>query len=118
MRKFIVATAMILVGLMATAAWAQSRDFTLRNRTGYTITGFWFSTPGLNQWIAMRGEVIAPGEARNVHFDQTGPCNLQFRIQTAAGYASFMRAFDFCSLRSVSIYYDSGDQTFTAHAGY
>jgi len=108
---------MILVGLTAaTAAWAEeSRDFTVRNRTGYRITGFWFSFIGLDQWVAMAGNTIGPGEARDVHFDNTGPCNLQFRIQTSAGtYAAFMQPFNFCTLSAVTIYYDPEGRVFTA----
>jgi len=116
MRKSIVATAIVLTGLTATTAWAQqaSRDFTLRNRTSYTITGFWFSTPKSNQWTAMQGNTIAPNQSATVHFDHSGPCELQFRVQTTAGTADFMRPFDFCALRTVSIYYDADDKVFTA----
>lgn len=111
-----VASAIILMGLTAAPVWAQqaSRDFTLRNRTGYTITGFWFSTPKSSQWVAMQGNTIAPGQSTTVHFSQSGPCELQFRVQTSAGTADFLRPFDFCALRTVTIYYDAEDKVFTA----
>lgn len=111
-----VASTIIVMGLTTAPALAQqaSRDFTLRNRTGYTITGFWFSTPKSNEWVAMEGNTIAPGESATVHFTQSGPCELQFRVQTSAGTADFLRPFDFCALRTVSIYYDAEDKVFTA----
>ncbi len=117
-RKTIVTTVMALVALTATAAWAQVRDFTLHNRTSYTITGFWFRAPGTD-WVALRGETIGPMGSTEVHFTRSGPCYLQFRVQISTGkYAAFSRQFDFCSLNSIAIYYNADDEVFTARAGY
>ncbi len=116
MRKSIIAAVLSLVALTSTAH-ADSRDFTLYNYTKFTISGFYFSVRGMNHWVPMQGEKIGPGTSRHVHFDQTGPCDLQFRVETSNGLsADFLRPFDFCTVNSVSIYYDTPTETFTAKA--
>ncbi len=116
----VAATVVTLGGLTSTPAWSLSRDFRLHNHTSYTITGFAFSYRGSDTWTAMRGNQIGPGEDSDVTFDQSGPCDLQFRVQIRVGstqrYADFTRPFDFCTLRSVAIYYDRGSDVFTAHS--
>ncbi len=117
MRKPLAIIATIALALTSVCAWADSRDFTLYNRTGYTITGFFFSTPESNEWVPMEGEQIGPHASTHVHFTQTGPCNMQFRVVTSQGTADFMRPFDFCRLHWISIYYDAPTDTYTAREG-
>src|SRR5215469_14826259 len=98
MRRVIYAllvSAAIFVPTLASApASANDRDFKLINRTGYTISGLYFSTVGVNSWIPMRGGVIGPYSSEDIIFNSdAGPCNLQFRIETSRGSFEWLQTY-------------------------
>jgi hypothetical protein len=99
------------------SAWAYSRDFTLVNHTGYTISQLYFSYPSYDRWVPSRIPIVPPEERVTIHFDNDGPCDLQFRLTTQEGNtADFMRPFNFCALRTLTIYYNNETRVFTANS--
>ena len=118
MRSFVVATSLILIAFLSTPAWAQqNRNFKVYNFTRYRITAFFFKTEDSNEWVPMRGEQIPAGESTIVTFDQSGPCRLQFRVDTTGGEADFLRPFNFCALNWIGVFYDYDTGIFTSKQG-
>jgi hypothetical protein len=107
----------LMLPMMPASAWAWSRDFTLVNHTGYTITGLYLSYSGFPRWIRSDVPTIDPESSSDIHFNNNGPCWMQFRIETREGNTgNFMRPFNFCALRTLTIYYNNENGVFTANA--
>jgi hypothetical protein len=108
---------LLLLPMVPGSAWAWSRDFRLINHTGYTITRLYLSSRGYSKWVRSNIPIISPNNWANIHFYNGGPCWMQFRIETREGNtANFMRPFNFCALRTLTIYYNNENGVFTADA--
>ncbi len=108
---------LLLLPMLPGSAWAWSRDFELVNHTGYTITGLYLSYSGFPKWIRSDIPTIAPENWANIRFYNNGPCLMQFRIETHEGNTgNFMHPFNFCALRTLTIYYNNENGVFTANA--
>jgi hypothetical protein len=110
-----LATTAALVASSPMPALAWSRDFTLYNRTGYTITAVQFSYNGYGYWNTINGNEIGSGQYEGIHFTNNGPCHLQMRLKFADHNPAQWTHTDFnlCADRSLYVYYNSADDSFT-----
>lgn len=99
-----------------TPAMAYSRDFILVNDTGLTITGVYLSAAGYPRWIRSQGaDWIGPRQNTRISFDNSGPCDMQLRVDFANGIHSEWRSgFNFCQVSVVDIQYNSLTRTINA----
>jgi hypothetical protein len=118
MRNFIVAAVLIPIALVSTPVWGANRDFKLNNFTGYRITGFFFKTEDSDVWVPMHGEQIPTRGSSIVTFNQNGPCELQFRVDTTGGEGDFLRPFDFRKLNYIDVFYDNVTGFFYCSSGF
>lgn len=110
-----LALVILSLSLLPSAAWAWSRDFVLVNHSGYTITRLYLSDISLKRWVRSDVAMIAPQNSERIHFYNNGPCWMQFRIETREGnIANFMKPFNFCALRTLTIYYNNENDRFIA----
>jgi hypothetical protein len=86
-------------GVVSTPVKAQdARDFILVNRTQWTITGVYFSSPEDPMWRAARGDMhLAPSEQVKITFDKVGPCLVQIRVDYNNTYTSWPSGFNLCT---------------------
>jgi hypothetical protein len=85
-------------GVVSTPVKADTRDFTLVNRTQWTITGVYFSEPEDPKWRAARGDThLAPNEQVKISFDNVGPCLVQIRVDYNHTNASWSNGFNLCT---------------------
>jgi hypothetical protein len=96
-------------------AQAASRDFTLVNQTRYDISNVYLSTFGLSRWIRARVDGVDSGDDVEIDFDNQGPCRMQLKVQFSDGNtAEWLDGFDFCSISTITIFYNGSTRRFTA----
>ncbi len=99
-----------LIGLAAAPAMAQGQqDFTLVNRTGYTINEVYVGASSSSSWgrdLLGQG-VLQHQRTLNVRFGRnTRECNWDIRVVYDDGDTSEFRGVDLCSVSRVTLFWN------------
>ena len=117
MRKLLVAL-IAVIGLTATAALADDRDFTVVNDTGYPIKFIGVNAPGDNNWNENElNGIMAHGGTVNVKFTKGDKGCTWNMVVGWEGYDSavLFTDMDLCKISKVTLRYDR-DSKVTSYA--
>lgn len=107
----------LLAGTSAAQSQAGNRDFTLQNLTRFDIDKVSTSTADSDVWTVLRNSSVKSGGSADFSFDSAGECVLQLRMDFTDGrYVAWTDGFDFCNLNTITITYNSNNNTFNARA--
>lgn len=94
---------------IATSAFAQNLDFTLVNRTGYTIEEVYVSSSKSDDWEedVMGRDVLEDGESVDISFARgTKGCKWDLKVVYDDEEEAVWNGFDLCSISRVSLRYE------------
>jgi hypothetical protein len=99
--------ALLLIGAMSTAAFADKRDFTLNNNSDYVLEHAYVSPTTDQDWgdDILGKDVLNPGESWDVSFDRgdANTCMWDFKAVTQEGFEVKLPQLDLCSISNVNI---------------
>ena len=102
-----LAAALLLVGAMSTAAFADKRDFTLNNNSDYVLAHAYVSPSTDASWgdDILGKDVLNPGESWDVAFDRgdANTCIWDVKAVTKEGYEVTLPQLDLCRISYVDI---------------
>jgi hypothetical protein len=106
MRRILCA-ALVWVGLIA-AAHANNRNFTIVNATQVTINRVLLSSYGDSYWHAVQNlPPIPPGYIHNIVFYNSGPCQVQMKLELSDGTtARWSSGFNLCRYSAIRVWLD------------
>lgn len=108
MRILAAAAIALTIGLTG-SAHAGKQDFTLVNRTGYTVEHVYVSAASANSWEEdVLGEDTLPtGDLVNIGFEkgQRG-CQYDLKVVYDDGDTSEWRGINLCSIAKIAIFWD------------
>lgn len=107
--------ALTLASASLFAAAAENLDFTLVNKTGYSVNEVYVSSAATNDWeedILGRHQ-FADGESVDIHFDRGSKgCNWDMKVVYEDGDTAVWQRLNLCEISSVTLHYDrSKDST-------
>ncbi|MBV9418371.1 MAG: hypothetical protein JO348_01235 [Alphaproteobacteria bacterium] len=94
----------------ATAALANSQDFTLHNETGYTIREVYISDINDNNWNddLMGSDVLETGSEQEIDFTgDESTCHWDLKAVFNNGYSPVWKNINLCSVSSMTIHYNA-----------
>jgi hypothetical protein len=110
MKKTLFALAFASATLLAAhPALAGSLDFTLVNKTGYSINEVYVSSAASNDWEEdiMGRDILANGERVNIEFERGAKgCKWDLKVTYDDGEEAMWESFDLCSISEVILRYD------------
>lgn len=88
---------------LAVPAVAEQRSVQIVNQSGFTITNFYASTMGAEDWQedVLGGQAVGTGESAMVNFADSGQCTYSFRAIFDDGDEA-VQDIDVCSVTSVT----------------
>jgi len=107
MRLF--AAALVMSIGLAGLAQAANQDFTLVNRTGYTVKHVYVSAANTSSWEddVLGEDVLDSGEHVNISFEKgTRGCSYDLKVVYDDGDSSEWGKLNLCTINRVSIYWD------------
>ena len=113
MKLVLVAASAAALLMTPAIAAAGDQDFTLRNRTGYTIDQVYVSSVDTNSWEEdiLGRDTLANGEAWEIEFSRSeDECNWDLKVVYDDGETAEWNAVDLCATSTISLFYD-GDRT-------
>ena len=108
MRLFAAAAFAMTIG-SAGLAQAANQDFTLVNRTGYTVKHVYVSAANASSWEddVLGEDVLDTGELVKITFEKgTRGCSYDLKVVYDDGDASEWAKLNLCTISRVSIYWD------------
>ncbi|MBI4984661.1 MAG: hypothetical protein HZC24_04790 [Rhodocyclales bacterium] len=100
---------MLACVLLSGAASAGDADFTLANRTGYTIREVYLSPSHKSSWGSdrMGSGVLENGRVRNFRFSDKASCDQDLKVVfDDDGSAVIWEEFDLCELNKITLKYN------------
>ena len=108
MRLFATAVVAMTIG-MAGLAQAGKQDFTLVNRTGYTVSHVYVSAANTDSWEedVLGEDTLVNGDHVNITFEggQRG-CSYDLKVVYSDGDSSEWSKLNLCTIHRISIYWD------------
>lgn len=88
---------------LAVPALAQERSVQIVNQSGFTITNFYASTLGAEDWQedVLGGQAVGSGQSATVNFADSGDCTYSFRAVFDDGDEA-IQDIDVCSVTAVT----------------
>jgi hypothetical protein len=117
--KTVLATAMIAGSLAATQSIAGDADFTLVNKTGYTIREIYISPSHKGNWgnDRMGSNTLGNNKSRLFKFSDKASCDQDLKVVFDDGDAEVVwEEIDLCTINKVSIKYDRKSKTVSAES--
>jgi len=108
MRLFAAAVFAMTIGL-AGLAQAGDQDFTLTNKTGYTVKHVYVSAASASSWEedVLGEDTLDDGEHVDISFAKgTRGCSYDLKVVYDDGDSSEWGKLDLCSINKISIYWD------------
>src|SRR2546425_4427500 len=108
LRRLVALTsALLMTGVMSTAALADKRDFNLNNNSDYVISHAYVSSSTDPDWgdDILGKDVLNPGEVWQVGFDRgdDSTCVWDVKVVTQEGFELKMPQINLCSVSDVTI---------------
>lgn len=97
----ILAVASLILASTLTLATAANRNVDIVNSTGKTMTEFYASNSGTDDWEEdiLEADTLADGEVFEVDIDDgTGACKFDFKAVFTDGTSHVRRGVDVCSI--------------------
>lgn len=107
-RSGFVALALFAAGL-SSPVYASDADFTLVNRTGYTLREIYLSPTKSNTWGRDRlgDEVLENNRSRLFRFGERGACTQDLKVVfDDDGSSVVWESFDLCSIVKITLRYN------------
>lgn len=115
------AFAKALLGLSMTtllaipSAWAEGKqNFTLKNRTGYTISEVYVSPSKASSWEEdiLGRDQMSDGESYEIQFSRKEkPCMWDLKVVYDDGTPAEWEGFNLCEVSTIKIFYDRKKDT-------
>lgn len=109
MRRLAAALLAFTTPAFATSAFAAQQDFTLVNRTGYTIEAVHVSQTNTNSWEedVLGRDTLDDGERVKISFEKgTRGCMYDLLVKYDDGDKSEWHGVDLCKISTISLYWD------------
>ena len=111
-KRMLAGFLLVMMMTLPNLAFAGSQDFTLLNRSVYSITGFWVAPADSDSWEEnlLAGDSLAPGESLDISFDNSNNVRWwNFRIKDSNGkvWTWVKKKYDLTQIGQVTFYYDS-----------
>jgi len=110
MSKLLALCLVLALALIGGQAMAGDQDFTLINKTGYTIQAVYVSPTSSNAWEedVLGQDVLANGQRVNIKFSRnTSACKWDLKVDWDDGSEpSTWSGFDLCSVSKITIKYN------------
>ena len=110
MKRTLAAIASAALLFAAQAALAGKQDFTIVNKTGYTINELYVSSAKSDDWGSdvLGRDTLPSGESGDITFESgTRGCKWDLMVVYDDGEeAVWDDAFDLCSIRAITLRYD------------
>lgn len=111
MLKQFVGAVLVLASLVTsgTALAEGKQNFTLKNRTGYTIAEVYVSPAKSDDWEedVMGGDVLANGQNVNIQFSRDAKsCVWDLKVIYDDEEEAEWTGFDLCKVSTISVFYD------------
>lgn len=107
--RFAFAVAVIGMALSGTASAQGKQDFTLVNKTGYTIDKVFVSPNSSNDWEddVLGRDVLSNGENIHITFSRgTQTCKWDLKVVYDDGESAEWSNVDLCQISSIAVSYD------------
>ncbi|SNR99527.1 MULTISPECIES: argininosuccinate lyase [unclassified Azospirillum] len=119
MFKRMIMSAFVLTALVGNA-WAEAKqNFTLKNRTGYTISEVYVSPAKSDDWEEdiLGRDVLSEGERVDITFSRKEKsCIWDLKVVYDDGTPAEWEGFNLCEVSTISIFYDrKKDQTWAEY---
>jgi hypothetical protein len=102
-----VTSALLLIGSMSTAVFADQRDFNINNNSDYVLAHAYVSATVDPDWgeDILGREVLNPGEVWQVGFDRgdLNTCVWDVKVVTQEGYEVKYPEVDLCTVTDVNV---------------
>jgi hypothetical protein len=99
-------SAFALVVLLAQSAFADPRDFTLRNRSDVDIAYVYVSPSASDDWgdDIMGEDILSSGDSVDISFDtvQANTCVYDIKVIGTGGEEGYLYKVDLCSVSTVT----------------
>lgn len=105
----LLAAGMLAVALIPAAAFAANQDFTLRNRTGYTINEVYVSSVRSDDWEedVMGRDTLEDGDAVDISFSRgERACRWDLKVIYEDGDEAEWSNLNLCATSEISLRYD------------
>ena len=118
LKNLVLAVSLIAGSLASVQAIAGSADFTLVNKTGYTIREIYISAANKDNWgrDRMGDATLGNNKSRLFKFSDRASCAQDLKVVFDDADASEVvwEDFDLCTLNKISIKYDKKSNTVSA----
>ncbi len=107
--RLLAMTAFALTLGTAGLVQAAQQDFTLVNRTGYTVSEVYVSGANARSWQedVLGDDTLDNGQHVNIHFERGARgCIYDLKVVYSDGDTAQWGRIDLCKVRRISIYYD------------
>ncbi len=118
-RKLTLICALLVAGVVSVAFAQAKQDFTLVNKTGYTIEEVYVSPSKSSDWQSdvLGDEVMNNGKVVNIHFSRAAKtCKWDLKVVYDDKSTAEWDGFDLCSVSKITIYYDRKNDVTSADA--
>lgn len=111
MLKQFMGAVLVLASLVTGGtAWAEGKqNFTLKNRTGYTVAEVYVSPAKSDDWEedVMGGDVLDNGQDVHIQFSRAAKsCMWDLKVVYDDEVEAEWAGFDLCKVSTISIFYD------------
>lgn len=103
--------------LVSGAAWAGDADFTLVNRTGFTLREIYISSANRDSWgnDRMGDNVLDNGKSRLFTFSDSSACKKDLKVVFDENDASVVwENFDLCKIEKITLKFNKSTKAATA----
>lgn len=100
---------MLTVGVSSAASAQGKQDFTLVNKTGYTIDQVYVAPSSSNDWEddVLGRDQLAHGEQIHITFSRSDKsCKWDLKVTWTDNSSSEWHGADLCSISKISLFYD------------
>ena len=108
-RRMLLASAILVAGMTSSAFAAGKQDFTLINKTGYSINEVYVSPATSDDWQedVLGQDVLDNGQTVHIKFSRSATgCKWDLKVVYTDGESAEWDAFDLCETSKIRIFYD------------
>lgn len=110
---------MLTTGVSGAASAQGKQDFTLVNKTGYTIDQVYVAPSSSNDWESdvLGRDQLAQGEEVHITFSRADKsCKWDLKVTWTDGSSSEWHGADLCTISKISLFYDKSSDRAWAEA--
>ena len=117
MKRLSLVAALIMGSLFAGSAWADNRDFSLINATGYQIKHVYIDESSSDSWSddVLEKDFLDDGDSVDIQFGQADKgCNWDMKVVYSDGESAVWTGFNLCTINSIKLKWNKDTGVTTA----